>query len=116
VVVCTDRSGQKTNEGDGYCNCQNTSGKAMPMFLSALLYSQKLHSDHESILQIFNPGILALILVKPEIFQLFFFSLYLNKTRLTNSTSLRNTCNSKQSRPTCAVRSRVNTGNQIFFQ
>jgi len=47
----------------------------MPMFLSALLYSQKLHSDHESILQIFNQRILALILVKPEIFQLFFFSI-----------------------------------------
>ena len=35
-------------------------GEAIPMFLTALLYSKKLHSDHESILQIFNPGILAL--------------------------------------------------------
>ena len=97
-------------------NCQNTSGKVMPMFLPALIYSQKLHSDHESRLQIFNQRIIALILVKPEIFQLLFFFLYLNKTRLTNSTCLRNTCNSKQLRPTCAFRSRVNTGNQILLQ
>jgi len=41
-------------------NCQKTSGKAMPMFLSALPFFPKLNSDHESILQIFNPGILAL--------------------------------------------------------
>ena len=60
-------------------------------------------------------GFLLKKLVKPEIFQLFFF-LLINKTRLTNSTCLRNTCNSKQSRPTCAVRSRVNTGYQIFFR
>ena len=32
----------------------------MPMFLSYLFFPKKLHSGHEPILQIFNPGILAL--------------------------------------------------------
>ena len=39
---------------------QKTSGKAIPMLLSSLFFPKKLHSDHEPILQIFNPGILDL--------------------------------------------------------
>ena len=54
-------------------------------------------------------------LVTPEIFQLFFFSTP-KQNPAENSTRLRYTFNSKQSHPTCSVRSRVNTDYQFYFQ
>ena len=86
----------------------------MPMFLSSFFTEISLRSWTKYYKYLIL-GFLLQKLVKPEIFQLFFF-LLINKTRLTNSTCLRNTCNSKHSRPTCAGRSRVNTGYQIFFR
>ena len=54
-------------------------------------------------------------LVTPEIFQLFFFSTP-KQNPAENSTRLRYIFNSKQLRPTCSVRSRVNTDYQFYFQ